>query len=95
MVVVLARLLVKQERQADFVARAQEVIAATREEKGCISYTLYKSTENPLELIYVEEWESRADLEAHSKSEHLVKFKKDRADMMAGESRVSVYEAVN
>jgi len=94
MVVVLARLFVKPERQADFVARAQEVIAATREEKGCVSYTLYKSTEDPLEFIYVEEWESRADLDAHAKSAHLVAFKKDRADMMAKDSIVKTHEVV-
>jgi quinol monooxygenase YgiN len=92
MLVVLARLFVKPERQADFARRAQPVIAATRAEQGNLSYTLYKSTESDQEFIYVETWASRADLERHSKSEHIRKFKRERADMMAGESVVMVYE---
>ena len=92
MVIVLARLSVNPQRQAEFIEMARPVIAATRREKGNISYTLYKSTENERDLIYVEEWESKNDLARHSQSEHLQKFKKERAGMMAGETSVKVYE---
>ncbi|MDR2006376.1 MAG: antibiotic biosynthesis monooxygenase [Acidaminococcales bacterium] len=92
MVVVLAKIPVKPERQAEFIAMAQPVIAATRKEKGNISYTLYKSTENEYDLIYVEEWESKSDLALHLKSRHLQKFREARAGLMAGETSAKVYE---
>ncbi|MDR3348789.1 MAG: antibiotic biosynthesis monooxygenase [Acidaminococcales bacterium] len=92
MVVVLAKMSVKPERQAEFIERARPVVAATRAEKGNVSYTLYKSTENERELIYVEEWESKSALALHLESEHLLKFKKERAEMMAGETNAKIYE---
>lgn len=48
------------------------LIAPTRKESGCLSYDLYQDTTNPGVFTFIEEWESREDLDVHLKSPHLV-----------------------
>ena len=43
----------------------------TRKEAGCIRYELHQNNANPLDLTFIEEWESDATLDAHLQSAHL------------------------
>ena len=52
-------------------APAAACIAETSKEKGCISYELFQSLGDPDKLVFVEKWETRDDLTAHSKQPHL------------------------
>jgi quinol monooxygenase YgiN len=74
MVYVIATLTVKPEMKAELFAAAKECIAATRQEKGCVSYELFESTIDPNKLVFVEEWESADLLPNHSKSDHMRAF---------------------
>lgn len=74
MVYVIATLTVKPEMKAELFAAAKDCIAATQQEKGCISYDLFESTLDPNKLIFVEEWESAECLPQHSKSDHMRVF---------------------
>jgi len=46
-------------------------LAPTRAEKGCIRYDLFTDDSDPKKFTFIEEWESKADLEAHSQSAHI------------------------
>ena len=74
MVYVIATLTVKSEMKAELFAAAKDCIAATRAEKGCISYDLFESTTDPDKLVFVEQWESAEHLPQHSKSDHMRAF---------------------
>ncbi|MET4482183.1 putative quinol monooxygenase [Bradyrhizobium sp. F1.13.3] len=74
MVFVIATLAVKPEAKADLIAASKDAIAATRKEKGCVSYDLFESTFDPNKLTFVEEWESPDCLPLHSKSDHMRAF---------------------
>jgi quinol monooxygenase YgiN len=50
-------------------------IAATREEKGCIAYDLHVSVTDAEKLVFVEKWERREDLSAHSRQPHLAAWR--------------------
>lgn len=52
-------------------APAAACIAETRKEDGCISYELFQSLDDPDKLVFVEKWETREALTAHSKQPHL------------------------
>jgi quinol monooxygenase YgiN len=49
----------------------ESYIAPTRKEKGCIRYDLFTDDSDPKKFTFIEEWASKEDLEAHSKSDHL------------------------
>lgn len=44
---------------------------ATLKEDGCIAYDLHADIANPDRLVFVEKWETREALTAHSQSTHL------------------------
>lgn len=71
MIYVIATLKVKPGAADALREPAAECIARTRLEHGCISYELFQSLGDPDRLVFVEQWETREDLTAHSKQPHL------------------------
>jgi quinol monooxygenase YgiN len=51
-----------------------DLVAETRNEKGCVNYDLHQSRENTTELAIYENWEKATDLDRHAKSAHLQTF---------------------
>lgn len=95
MIVVGAKITCKPGKREEFVRLAQPCIAATRKEAGCRFYTLYASTENDVDLLYYELWESRAALDAHLQSAHMAEFAKAKqaADVQASQD-VEIHETL-
>ena len=71
MIYVVATLTIKPGSLEALRAPAAACIAETVKEKGCIAYELFESLSDPQKLIFVEKWETREDLTAHSKQPHL------------------------
>lgn len=47
------------------------LVAATRQEAGCLQYDLLQNLDDPAEFTFVETWASDADLERHLHAPHL------------------------
>jgi quinol monooxygenase YgiN len=67
-----------------------KVCAPTRGEKGCLNYDLHVSPDDPGLLVFHENWESMADLDAHLASPHIDAFRAVAPDLLA-EPRTSPY----
>ena len=83
--VIVARVMVKEGQEKAFIEIASKLVTATRAEEGNLFYTLYQSTENPLEFIFYEEYKDDAAFEAHASSAHFAAFAEATNNMMAGE----------
>ena len=90
MIYVIARLNVKPDMKTALLAAAKDCIAATRQEKGCISYELFESVIDPDKLVFVEEWESADYLPAHSKSDHMRAFGRVAVGCLASPAQIEV-----
>ena len=55
-------------------AAAAGLIAATRQEAGCVSYALSADLAEPDLLRIAEIWESEAAMQAHASAPHLAQF---------------------
>ena len=75
MIYVVATLTIKPGSLDAIVPAARACIAETVKEKGCISYDLHASLTEPETLVFVERWETREDLTAHSKRPHLAAWR--------------------
>lgn len=75
MIFVIATLKMKPGAAEALAPAIAAIIAATRTEKGCIAYDLHRSLSDPQTHVFVEKWESRADLTAHSKQPHLAAWR--------------------
>ena len=47
------------------------LVGPTREEEGCISYSLSESATTPGVFVTVEEWSDPSDLDKHMQTEHI------------------------
>ncbi len=93
MIVVAAHITLKPGKKEEFWKLAQECIATTRTENGCISYTLFASMESEDKLVFLEEWETRAALDAHLQAPHLKAFSAATTPLRACDTDLWLYEA--
>ncbi|MCL2462709.1 MAG: antibiotic biosynthesis monooxygenase [Defluviitaleaceae bacterium] len=70
MINVVAVSRVKKESVAEYKEIARELVAETRKESGCISYSLFEDQSDGASLAFLESWESQAHLDAHMQSAH-------------------------
>lgn len=96
MVIVAARVTTTPGKRDEFIQAAQECIATTRKEEGCISYELFASTEHPDKLMYYEHWVDRAALDKHAKAPHMAKFAELKAarQLQIGTAELGIFETV-
>jgi len=83
--VIVARVKVKEGQEKAFIEIASKLVTATRAEEGNLFYTLYQSTENPLEFIFYEEYKDDAAFDTHAASAHFAAFAQATNEMMDGE----------
>lgn len=79
MIYVVATLVIRPGSLEALRAPAAACVAATRAEEGCIAYELFHSLTDPEKLVFVEKWETREALTAHSKQPHLAAWREASA----------------
>lgn len=55
-------------------AIADSLVAASRNDAGCISYDMFESTTTPGEYIIIETWQNDSLLDIHSHAPHFEKY---------------------
>lgn len=71
MIIVVATHFVKKSKVDAFKVLAAELVEETNKEKGCMEYALYKQDGKKRTYSFIEKWEDRACLKAHSESRHI------------------------
>lgn len=90
MIHVIATLKVKPEQREAFMEAAQQVIAETNKEKGCLFYECHGSIRDPATFVFVERWETRDDLNAHGRSPHMKAWRTASEPFRDGPSQVEI-----
>ncbi|MFT3820286.1 MAG: putative quinol monooxygenase [Rubrivivax sp.] len=93
MLVVLGSAVAAEGRFAELLAISREHVARSRAEPGCISHAVHQDTENPLRLVFVEEWQDLASLQQHFKVPASRTFGKALAGLTSSPPTLAVYEA--
>lgn len=92
MIIVNATLEPKEGKTKEIVEKASDLLNASREHEGNISYNLYENVEDNT-LFFVERWESKEALQKHMQSEEFVKFGQEIKDLLASELGIKIYTA--
>lgn len=71
MIYLIATLTIKPGTRETVIEAAKPCIEATRKEPGCIRYDLNADVTNPDQLVFVEQWEARSDLDSHFEQPHM------------------------
>jgi quinol monooxygenase YgiN len=92
MIIVMAAQTVKAGKKQDVLALAQPLMAATRKEAGCVSYTLFDDPGDPQRLVFVEEWLSKEALKQHLATPHIAEWREKVKDLRAAPTVIKLYE---
>jgi quinol monooxygenase YgiN len=84
--IVIATVVAKKESVEQLKGELLKLVAPTRQEEGCISYTLQQDNEDPSVFIFYETWENLAYLEKHMASSHFCAYVKAAESLMAGKT---------
>ena len=74
------------------IEAAREMMNATRQEAGCISYTFSADLEDPGTFRIFEEWKDQAALDAHFEAPHMATFGAKVGGFGVKEMSVQKYE---
>lgn len=87
---IIARFFIKNESIETFKNLAAELIAATRQEEGCLSYSLFQDIENRSEFAFIEEYADENAMKLHSQSTYLRSFIKNIKDLQTKDLIIEV-----
>lgn len=92
MIKVTAKCILIEGKKEEFKVLVKELIYKTREENGCISYDLYEDMNNENIVTFIEEWNSKEDLDNHMKSEHFIAIVPELRKLQIEDSIVNLYK---
>ncbi|MCX5355728.1 putative quinol monooxygenase [Streptomyces mirabilis] len=87
-VVLVARMQARPGREQELRDALPALVAATRQEKGCLTYVPHQGLDDPGLLVMHEVWQSEEHLRAHARSEHLRAFAELAGELTDGGIRV-------
>ena len=70
-----------------------EHVHRSRQEPGCISHAVHVDCEDPLKLVFFEQWADRAALAAHFAVPASGAFVRSLRSLAAGATAIAIYEA--
>ena len=70
------------DKAAQMKAVLEELVQGSRNEAACLQYDLHQAVADPNIFILHEIWRSAAELDAHNKTQHVLKFIKESAPLL-------------
>jgi quinol monooxygenase YgiN len=70
-----------------------EHVLRSRQETGCISHAVHLDCENPLRLVFIEQWADRAALSAHFAVPASRNFVRALQPLAAAATTIEIYDA--
>lgn len=65
MIIVTGSIVARPETFDRVLELSLEHVHRSRKEPGCISHAVYRDVENPMRVVFLEEWEDKSALAAH------------------------------
>jgi quinol monooxygenase YgiN len=93
MILVLGSVVTSEDGLADALALSQEHVARSRAEPGCIAHAVHRDVENPLRLVFVEQWSDLAALQEHFKVPASRLFARALGALAAQPPALTIYDA--
>jgi quinol monooxygenase YgiN len=91
-VVVTGSICSRPDRIDELLALSLEHVRRSRKEPGCLAHAVHRDVENPLRLVFVEEWADRDALRAHFAVPASRAFVKAAAACAGDAPSMSLYE---
>jgi quinol monooxygenase YgiN len=93
MIVVTGSVTAREDSLAAISQLSLERVHRSRQEPGCISHAVHLDCENPLRLVFIEQWADRAALSAHFAVPASRDFVRALQPLAAARSTIEIYDA--
>jgi quinol monooxygenase YgiN len=93
MIIITGSILAKTDRLDELLALSLEHVRRSRSEPGCVAHAVHQDAENPLRLVFVEEWSDRAAVAAHFLVPASLAFVKAASLLAAEPPKMNIYDA--
>lgn len=93
MIVVTGSVIARPETFDDLRRLSLEHVHRSRQEPGCVSHAVHVDCENPLRLVFVEQWADRAALAAHFAVPASLEFVRAVQRLAAAKTTIELYDA--
>ena len=93
MIIITGSITAKAETAAELERLSLEHVRRSRGEPGCISHAVHRDVENPLRLVFVEEWADQAAVEAHFAVPASREFVRAARGLAMEASPIAIFEA--
>jgi quinol monooxygenase YgiN len=94
-ITVIAYITAKSGHEDEVRDALLNLVAQARKEKGCINYDLHQSPEIRAQFLMCENWQTSADLDAHSKAAPLQAFVRIAGSLLERPAEVSKWIMVS
>lgn len=91
--IITAHKFIKADKVAEFIEFTRDIIAKSRAEEGCISYTLYQDPSDPTKFMFFEQWKDQAAIDYHFSTEHFKLSGSRGEEFDAAPSVITIYDA--
>jgi quinol monooxygenase YgiN len=85
------------EARPDTIDRILELglahVRRSRQEPGCLLHSIHRDVENSLRVVFIEQWEDAAALEAHFHVLESGKFVREAAGLALHPPEISIFDA--
>jgi quinol monooxygenase YgiN len=93
MVIITGTITASEATIDEALARSLEHVKRSREEPGCLAHGVSRDVENPLRLVFVEQWADMADVLRHFRVPEVVAFAKAVGELAAAPPTLELFEA--
>lgn len=93
MIIVLGNVMARPECLAQALELSHAHVARSRAEPGCIAHGVHQDAEQPLRLVFVEQWADRAGLQAHFALPESRAFAKALAALASALPNMNLFDA--
>lgn len=93
-IVCVARLIVKKDCFEEVMDIFQSMIALSRKEVNCLSYTLQQDIDNPLAFTFIDHFKDKAAFDFHCNQDYIIEFFDRRLPQLTDDIRLEIYNEV-
>ncbi len=93
MIVLTAYCSLQPDKVDQALAACRTVREPSLKESGCERYDFFQSPDDPTKVVFVEEWTTRAYLEAHFAQPHFQSFFAQMSEFVTAPPDIRIFEA--
>ena len=93
-ITVIARAKARKGQEAALEAAIKKIVEPTKEEKGCLKYSIQRSLEDSGLFTTIEEWDSKESADKHMNTPHIQELLTQLPALLAAPPDIQAFQSI-